>query len=501
MTDIKRRKRPSVSEHLFDYPGMTETLRRNLFYILLAVVMGTVNSVVTGGAAWTGFIIRLGLNAFALGALSAIPVAANAIQLLISYLFEKTGKRRELFLYIGIIGRAAWIIAGLIPLFFPIPGDIMRVITLVFIVAVCACSNAVISVGFFSLVADILPMRMRGRYFGTRASVSLAVAVISGLLISQLIDRTSAFTGYIIALILAGIFGALDIVCYLRVEWPEMQRPEKSRVSLKEMVMTVLRDRQFRYITLMMTYYAFGVYIAAPFWNMYMIEVIGMSYTQITLLNQVLPNIIAIFIISWWGKKADEFGNKPVFQTTGFIIMFYPLLWLFTGPGVFWMLVPLNIITGLVTNAFDLSAQNTYLNASPSHNRSMYISVYIAVTQLVGTATASMLGGWLLQNVTPHLEALNLSLAGFKMTRYHYLFALSGILRVSMIVFLLPRLKEEGCATAGAMVRETVRGTRLSITRRYAMQKNALQRRRLRKLLDRHEMNEKNDKKDSINGG
>jgi len=481
-------KRPSLSSHLFDSTGMSEPLRRSLFYVLISAMFVTVNMVVTTGAAWTGFIIKLGLNAFALGALAAIPVAANAIQILISYLFERTGKRRELFLWIGIIGRAMWIVAGLIPLFFPVPGDVLRVLTLVMVVAVCSCSNAVISVGYLSLISDIVPMRMRGRFLGTRSALSLTTAVIAGILISQLIDRTSEYTGYIIALVLAGIFGALDIACYLRVEWPAMKRPERERASLWKMILTVLRDKRFRYIILMMTFYGFAVNITAPFWYMYMLEVIGMTYTQIALINQVLPNIIGMMVIAWWGGRMDAHGNKPVFQTTGFFMMLYPLLWMFSGPGVFWMLIPLNLATGLVTNAFDLSAQNTYLKAAPEINRSMYISVFLACTQLCGNATASMLGGWLLQNAAPRLEALNLSLAGFRMTRYHYLFLLSGILRVIMVLFLLPRLKEEGSSRTRDLIRESARDARLSLARVYGMHKMSFHRRRLRRHLDKQQM-------------
>ena len=490
MMQPKRWRRFDLSAHLFDSTGMSESLRRSLFFVIISVTFGTVNSIVTSGAAWTGFLRKLGADAFALGILSAIPVAANSIQILISYWIERTGKRRPLFLWVGIIGRFLWAPIGLIPFIIPMSFEGLRVATVMVFVAACSCSNAVINVGFFSLVTDIVPMRTRGRYFSSRSAASLVVAVATGILISLLIDHTSGYTGYTIALVLAGLFGAADIACYLGVDWPEMRKPQGKQPSLPSMIATVWKNKPFRNFTLMITFWGFAVNVAAPFWNVYMLEVIHMSYTQITLINQVLPNVIAVFIISWWGRKMDSHGNKPVMQFTGLYTMVYPLLWLFTGPGVFWMLIILNVFSGMLSNAFDLSAQNLYLNAAPDTNRSMFISVYFACTQLLGSAVSSAVGGWLLQNVTPVMESWGWNFIGFTMTRYHYLFLLSGILRMTMVLVMLPTVRENENQTVRALVADSTRELHTSAVRTARGISAAVIRRRARKMMGKAEAGE-----------
>ncbi|MDR1599445.1 MAG: MFS transporter [Oscillospiraceae bacterium] len=450
---------------LFDSPGLSDSLRKSLNLIIIAGAFGTVNANITSGAAWTGFLRSIQANAAALGIFAAIPVAANSVQILISYAVERTGRRREWMLRAGIAGRLLWAVIGLIPYVIPMDAPQLRIVMAMVFVALCAGSNAVISVSFFSLVTDLAPIRIRGRYFGVRQVFCLVAGILTGLLVSMLLDRMTGYAGYTIALVIAGVFGGADIALFALCDWPKMRKPDGKRGNLGRMLLAVARNRQFRKFTLIMTYWGFAVNVCAPFYNVYMLEVIGMSYTLVTLLNQVLPNVITVFIISWWGRRMDTHGSKPVMQLTGLFTMVYPLLWLFTGPNVYWILVITNIASGLLSTAFDLGAQNMYLNAAPDVNRSMYISVYLAVTQLFGSATGSALGGMLVQNVLPGLEALGWHIAGMTMTRYHFIYLISGMLRIIMILGLLPLTQEEGSKTVGLLVADSAAEIRASVTR------------------------------------
>lgn len=432
-----RRGRPIA---LFDSTGMTEELRRSLNMIIVAVLFGMVWANITTGAAWTGYLRALGADEFVLGLIAAIPVAASACQLLASYLLEHTGKRRELFLYIGILSRLLWIPIGLIPYVVPMDAVGLRMTLIMTLLAMTAASGAFINVGFFSLVGDLVPMRIRGRYFGTRSAASLVASVLAGLLVSFLMDRVSGYIGYTIIFILAGIAGALDIVCFFRVSWPKMHKDPGMQKGPLAMIREVFQNKPFRKLVLTFTFWSFAVNISAPFFNVYMLEQIGMSYTEITLLNQVLPNVVAVFVMSWWGRRMDEYGNKPVMQLTGIHYMLAPLFWLFTGPRSFLILPIVNTLSGLMAPPFDLGTQNTYLGQAPERNRSMYVAVFFASTQLLGSALSNAVGGYLVQNVLPHLEVLNISLLGFRQTRYHFIFLISALLRVIMILGFLPRL-------------------------------------------------------------
>ncbi|MDR2657721.1 MAG: MFS transporter [Oscillospiraceae bacterium] len=481
MAQPLRWRKPKLA--LYDSPGLSDSLRKSLNFIIISGAFGTVSGNITGGAAWTGFLRAIGANAAALGIFAAIPVAANSIQILISYIIERTGHRREWMLRVGIAGRLLWAVIGLIPFIIPMEAAMLRIVTAMVFVALCAGSNAVISVSFYSLIGDLVPIRMRGRYFGVRQMFCLVAGVLTGLGVSMLLDRMHGYAGYMVALLIAGIFGGADIALFVFCDWPAMHSPEGRRDSLGGMLLTVARNKQFRKITLIMLYWGFAVNICAPFYNVYMLEVIGMTYTQITLINQVLPNVITVFIISWWGRRMDTHGNKPVMQFTGLFTMIYPLLWMFTGPNVFWILIITNIASGLLSTAFDLGAQNIYLNAAPDVNRSMYLSVYFAATQLLGNATSNALGGVLVQNVLPRLETLNWRIGGLLMTRYHFIYLISGLLRIVMILCLLPMMQEDECKTMRALVTDISSEIRTTCACKTRMLVMTARRRRARRAM------------------
>ncbi|MDR0395850.1 MAG: hypothetical protein LBH66_00935 [Oscillospiraceae bacterium] len=476
-------RRRGLNLTLFDSPGLSDSLRRCLNLIIISGAFGTVNGNITGGAAWTGFLRAIQANAAALGIFAAIPVAANSVQILISYALERTGRRREWMLRVGIAGRMLWAVIGLIPYVIPMSAPQLRIVTAMVFVALCAGSNAVISVSFYSLVTDLVPMRMRGRYFGVRQVFCLVAGILTGLLVSALLDRVEGYAGYTIALTIAGVFGGADIALFALCDWPKMRAREGGGESLGRMLLAVARNKRFRKITLIMLYWGFAVNICAPFYNVYMLEVIGMTYTQVTLVNQVLPNVITVFVISWWGRRMDTHGNKPVMQLTGLFTMAYPLLWLFTGPNVFWILVITNIASGLLSTAFDLGAQNMYLNAAPDVNRSMYISAYFAATQLFGNAASNALGGMLVQNVLPALEALNWHIAGIAMTRYHFIYLISGALRIVMILGLLPMMQEDDCKSARALAMDSAVEIRESCARTARALSMTIHRKRARRAM------------------
>ena len=141
---------------------------------------------------------------------------------------------------------------------------------------------------------------------------------------------------------------------------------------------------------------------------------------------------------------------------TGRLSVVSALLWFFITPGpvAIFMIVVASAINGLMLPGLEISSQNSFLNASPEKNRSMFIATYFCFTSLVGVGLANTLGGWLLDNVFAVAEGAGLSMFGIEFNRYNFLFILSFVLRVTAVFVLLPRMVYE---TSAKPARETVR--------------------------------------------
>lgn len=451
-------RKPNI--RLYDRTGLSDEVYRSLNLIILAVMFSMVFTNITTGAAWTGYQRMLGADSFMLGIISAIPVTASTLQILASYILEKRQNRRTLFLVFGLIQRLLWCVIGLIPYLVPEQMANYRIYALMLLLGVSASSGAFINVSFFSLVGDLVPLRIRGRYFSARQAASLVAGILTGLFVSFVMDRVSGSIGYTMVFVIAGIFGALDICCFFWVKWPPMKPRPEGREGFLTMIRGVLRDKGYMRIVLYFTFWFFAVNISGPFTNVYFLEQVQMTYTEITVITQILPNIITVLIIGWWGRKMDQYGNQPIVQLAGLYCMLMPLTYLFTGPRSFLTLPVTYIFSGLAWPASDLGQQNMYLAKAPEHNRSMYVAVFFASTQLLGTAMSNFVGGFLMGGPLRQMEALGWQFSGFVMTRYHFIFILSGILRILCVLGLLPRLKDEEDTSALQMVREMLAGTR-----------------------------------------
>ena len=476
---------------LFSDVGMTRELRRSLYWVIWAVTAGMLGNVVTTGAVWSGFQREiLGANDFQIGLFAAIPVAANVVQLFISYYMERKCNRRFLFLFFGLLGRSFWIPIGLVPYLFPTLNADLRIWMVIVFTVMVSGGNSFVNLGFGSLMGDLVPMRIRGQYFSVRQMISLISGVICGVLVSKMIDSLGA-SGYTIALVLAGVSYMLDITCFLFFKWPPMTRSDEPQKSFFTMLREVFANKPFMKVVIVYTLWLFASNIAGPFWNVYMIEDLRMSYTDMALYTQIISSVATVLFVSRWGRMIDRYGNKPVLQIAALACVFTPLPWLFATPSATFFVLLSNLFSGIFWPASDLCQQNLYLGESPQLHRSMYIAVFFAFVNLPGIALANAVGGWLMQNPFASLGAMRYTLLGITLKSSHYIFMLTMALRLLVVVFALPWVQEEGAWRATDALRDIIKRTRESFTARYQSIRTFILRKRLRKQLKQEEQHDK----------
>jgi MFS family permease len=416
--------------------------RRGLKLALYEAGLANVFTELTSGPRQIGFALLLGARDLQVGMLSALPHLANLSQLTASFLLELTGKRKALTLLTSGLGRLLWVAIILLPLsLFGSFSDI-RSWAMVAIVALSALFIAMNNTVWLSWLGDLIPPRLRGRYFGRRNMVMAAVGMTVPLVGSAFIDTWKSWFnpqapgGFVIVFSV----GILCGLAALTVQWrmPEMPvvptqgTPFFSRLSIP------LRDVNFRRFIGFHLCWGWSVNLAAPFFAVYMLKELELSYTFVTALASVtaLSNMIGM---RFWGQMTDRFSAKPVSLLGGLGAAFLPCIWLATTVISPWVVLPLvHVLGGLAWSAFNLNVNTLLLALAPMRERSIYLSVYAALTGIT-TAAAPIAGGLLgraLQSgVVPLPSWLN---------TYLLLFALSSLLRLlSLLLFLRVREPRE----------------------------------------------------------
>lgn len=422
----------------------SKELRRSLNLLILSITFGMSFFVVINGAALTGFTRALGASDLVYGIIMAMPVIGGILQVFASYYLESTGKRKQLFLISGFIQRLAWIPAALIPLIVPPNNNSVRIWAVTVLITIASAAGSINGVAFLPWVGDLVPLEIRGRFFSRRTTIFTISGAITGILVGRLLDIfQGSFSGYAVIFVAAALLGTADIVCFFWIKDPPMKISEKKVPFFKLFAKPYGNKNYIRFI-LYVSLWNFGVNFAGPFFNVYMLEHLNMTFLLVFIFGQVISNLSTILFVRFWGIIVDRFGCKPVMAICSTIIILFPFLWCFATPKNYLIILFINFLAGICWPGFDMAATNLSIWLAPEENRSIYVANYTLITSSVGIALAYICGGAFMQFTGPILESMNLPfVAGQEFSKFHALFIMSGLIRLSALVFLFPRFNED----------------------------------------------------------
>lgn len=426
---------------MFDQYKSDKRLTRSLWMIIVGVSCSNVYGQL-GGTPLTGLSKDLGASDFMLGLLMALPVFGNLTQLLFSYVLERTCKRKSIFLFFGVLQRVLWLPVGLVPFFMPDAPMLAKMWIIILLVTFAACNGSAVNVCYNSWLADLVPPTIRGRYFGLRNRIIVIAGVLANLLMSWLMDILPGLTCYAVVFAIGSVFGVMDILSYIWVYDPPMKKVEQKQGMLS-MMGGAFKNKDFMRLVVFWTLWSFSVNIAGPYFNVYMLNVIGMNFMEISLTCTVVSSVCTFLFISKWGWQVDRYGTKAILRVVGVLCSCLPFLWWFTGPRNFWIMPIIQGITGAFWCAIDLCSQTQLVSNTPDKNRSMYIALYAILTSLIGASLAYAVGGALLDTFAGWMQGLSWSFLGQPVTQYHLIFTLTGLLRLVCMVVILPTIRDE----------------------------------------------------------
>ncbi len=340
--------------------------------------------------------MALGATNSQIGLLSSLNTLAAASGLIPgARLAERAASRKRVAaLSGGVIGRALLLVLAVLPFIFHSPTIIY------FVVAATALRSFFSQVGYpawSTLVADLVPERIRGRYFASR-NIGLALAAMAFTPVAGwIIERGGGVRGYQIGLLLAGLIGFVGTAVFLKIKEPERAEPPRVERSERLSLRSVITDhRQFAIFSAIALVWNLALMVAGPFFSVYLVRTLGATPMQIGILAAVngIGNITGQRI---WGKLNDRRGARWVMGFTGMLIPLIPIIWS-AAPNPWW-LIPVEILSGFAWAGYGLANFNLLLTLTPPTQRERYIALYQTVVfgaafvgPLMGAGLANSLG-------------------------------------------------------------------------------------------------------------
>jgi MFS family permease len=387
----------------------------------------------TGWALMSGFTVNY-ITPFALalkatttqvGLLTSIPNFCLALcQLFAPGLVEKSGSRKKLLIQVLLVQALMFIPILLVPYLFS-GAPIFWLITFVTINMVF---GAIGNPAWQSMMADIVPINIRGRYFGFRGSI-LGLATLVGMLVAGAILQTfrnKVFIGFAILFGGACLFRLIANI-FLARQWEPPLIEEKPNAPSIGAIFLSLRTSNLGKFTAYIALINIVIGMSGPFFAVFMLRDLHFSYTTYMIIISI--NALSSLIFQrFWGRRADIAGNIKVLRFTSMVLPILPFTYVFTGNP--FILGSGEILSGFIWSGFNLSFANFVYDVSEPEIRTKQIAVFMAVT---GTALClgALIGGY----AAPHVPEL----FGYQLRT---LFAASGIARVFIILALLKLIVE-----------------------------------------------------------
>jgi len=425
-------------------PRERATLKQ-LQLITLAWVFGSFWMYTIAGVAFTQFVRSLGTPDSRFGALAALPFIAVFFQLGASYVLERFGGRKQLFIASLCIARLMWLAVAAIPWLLPDVGELYWY-ALLGCLLVSWIANAVGTPAWMNWMADVIPRRVRGRYMAMRQTVTRPIGLIVGIGVGLLLDVVEKsgdpnammrVTSLLIAV--AALLGTADIICFLWVRDPAPAAERRCDNWLRQ-IRESLGDGNFRRFLAYHGTLVLATAFIGPFCWLFVLDVAQVTNWQASVMLMALPLLITVFSYGFWGRMIDSVGKKRVLVMAGAIFVFGPCGWLIVGPGDWLLGYLLTCISPFAFPGIELATFNILLDVAGGKDErgrrgsTVYTAVHSAVLAVAGMASG-LLVWWFTSSFDGYDPQY--AVGEIPWTYHKTLFVASSLLRVLAIVIAL----------------------------------------------------------------
>lgn len=308
---------------------------------------------------------------------------------------------------------------------------------LLILLALYHSANNLTTPQWTSIMRDLVSERRRGRYFGYRTQLTtittFVALVICGVILHELDTAGATYLGFVLIFLVAFVARLVSLY-HLTFLYEPAAHDAAPDMHIEHWWRSLLSTGAIGFST----YFALmnaAVGISAPFFTVYMLRDLRLSYLEFTALSG-MSVIVQYLMLSTWGRLADVYGNRLVLIVTSISLPLVPLLWLLSDN--FWWLLVCQAAAGLSWSGFTLSCGNLLYEIVPRTRRAAYVAFHNVGTA-AGVFAGAMLGAGLAVVLPPRTVLFGDASGASNLL---YLFALSGLTRAIVAALLARRIRD-----------------------------------------------------------
>jgi MFS family permease len=375
-----------------------------------------------GGAVLTGWALYLGASAVTIGLLTALPVAAQILQLPAAWLTQRFGAKRLAIAAVGA-SRMVWLPLIAVPFVHLTPGTALT--AFVAIVTIATILGVIGGNAWTAWMGELIPGSIRGRFFGRRMVFLNIAGTTASLAAGLALDTLGArgFKGETLGLLLAvaSTSGLISVWLLLSQQGPG-PREDLTAPHWGDLARSI-RDARTRPLLIYLLGWNAAVGISAGFFSYHMLANLKMGFVLVAA-HGILVAAVRIASAPVWGRLVDAFGARPVLVVCSSGISVVPLIWLFIMPDRLWPIAIEAVLAGALWGGHGIATMDLSIGLAPRRGRPFYLATFATAGGL-GFALTSGIAGVLAWAIAAPVHVL-----GSTWLDVHVLFFLSALGRV-----------------------------------------------------------------------
>ena len=407
------------------------------------------------GPVFAGYALWLGLREADIALMTAIASLAGIIQPFSFLLVRKMKKQKRFIIVFGFLEVTLMLALISIPHLVQEEGHRLF-LTAVWIASSTVMSHLVAPL-FNSWFSAMLPEDNRSRFLASRLIIVNICAMAAGYLAGKFIDRTGAgYISFVLPYIVAWTTGIGGYLLLLRAPFPAHLYDDRKIPSLP-ILLVPFRHQSFRILLIFYLTWLFASFLSDPFYNVYMIKHLGISYSAIAVYT-IIALGLGILGYRVWGNLGERYGTKPLLQLLLIPRALVPVAWIFLTPKNSSFVLPIMMII----NGFFFSGLNVAINALlfgtvPNTAES---SAFFAAWSF-GSGLIIFLSSGFGSVLARSLSAVEIQLGWLNLNNLRIIFAVSGFSFLIPLI-LVHRLKDVKAKTVAHLLGQVMRGNSLA---------------------------------------
>jgi MFS family permease len=251
----------------------------------------------------------------------------------------------------------------------------------------------VIIVGWQDMIAKIIPVKMRGRYFGITNFIGNATGILGALAVPFVLDRSSFPVAYVMAFVAASCLIFLSWIFLSLTREPAVisSKPPVTQLNYMRSLPELLRlDRNFRMYLLSQIFFSLSG-MATGFLVVYTVQTWKLPDVQAS--GYIIALQIGLALANlFFGFLSDRKGHKLSLEIC-LLLSVLSLGLAIIAPSPLWFF-PIFFLRGAVTAGTFISGISIVYEFTDAESRATYIGLANTIPGVAG-AIAPLIGGWL----------------------------------------------------------------------------------------------------------